>query len=88
MLIQKNANINVMAHQELKSDVETLLSSKELSQEKKHQELKWRPVKTVKEQRKVAPLFQVCSFAQKLVGSSHRVCACVGGIHHLFHNLK
>ena len=58
MLMQKNANINVQAHQELKTDLQRSGNDSEHSDEIKL-EMKWRPVKTVRESRKIVPLFQV-----------------------------
>ena len=65
MLMQKNANINVMAHEELKTDIaaENRVTSK--AQQKNYvymPELKWGPSKKFKEGRVVVPFFQVCFF--------------------------
>ena len=59
MLMQKNANINVQAHQELKTDLQRSGNDSEHSSDEINLEMKWRPAKTVRESRKVVPLFQV-----------------------------
>lgn len=59
MLMQKNANINVQAHQELKTDLQRSGNDSEHSPDEIKLEMKWRPVKTARESRKIVPLFQV-----------------------------
>ena len=59
MLMQKNANINVQAHQELKTDLQRSGNYSEHSPDEIKLEMKWRPVKTARESRKIVPLFQV-----------------------------
>ena len=60
MLMQKNANINVMAHEELETDVESGHGRKDKSTQKKCEPgLKWNPTRPFKDERKVIPFFQV-----------------------------
>ena len=67
MLLQKNADINIMTHQELKSDLEESEKKGDYTQTKVQQELKWRPAKNAKESRKIVPLFQVFFFNSAIV---------------------
>ncbi len=59
MMLQKNADINVMTHEERKDDVENITANKDIAKELTVRELKWRPAKKAEDGRRVVPLLQV-----------------------------
>ena len=60
MLVQRNANINIMAYEELKTDVESEHGETGKQTRKKYMpELTWKPAKRFKDERSIVPFFQV-----------------------------
>lgn len=60
MLMQRNANINIMTYEELKTDLESGQGGTGKETRKKYMpELMWNPAKRLKDERRIVPLFQV-----------------------------
>ena len=60
MLMQRNANINIMTHEELKTDLESGQGGTGKETRKKYMpELMWNPAKRLNDERSIVPLFQV-----------------------------
>ena len=60
MLMQRNADVNVMAYEELKTDIDSGHGETGKQTRKKYMpELTWKPAKRFKDERSIVPFFQV-----------------------------